>query len=506
MKKLLKIERFLSLLGVSKSMCLPEKKRVIITNRLSILTVIIIIAAIILISNNMNMRGFIRLLSPLPLFLIPLILNYYKKTKASKYVFMFSLFYVIIFAGARLSNGTIRYIASGQLILLAVTVTPFLLFDVKQKFSILFFISIIVISYFLTPYLHVNLHLENSGVNAKGKEFYMDAIAPVIAFAILISSFFSSQILELQIVMKLLEKTKNFNKKLEKQVTERTQQLNQSNKKLQTTIEIVNEQKQQIEDKNKHITDSINYAAHIQKAILGDINEITKNFSEAFIFFKPHSIVSGDFYWYADIPDKGIKIIAAADCTGHGVPGAFMTIMGHDFLEEIVKSKGIHMPDKIIEELDKKITARLKKESSKKQVNDGMDIAILNIDVQDKKVYFSGAKNPLYHIQNDKLNIIKGSLSPIGGIQFNKNTKKEFELHEIIYQENDMFYIFSDGFQDQFGYENNRKYLTKHFRNFLHKISNLSIHQQAQKLETELHQWQGSNRQTDDILIIGVKM
>lgn len=296
---------------------------------------------------------------------------------------------------------------------------------------------------------------------------------------------------------------------LEKQVKERTFQLNESNEelnntneKLYSTLEVINSQKEQIEQKNKNITDSINYAACIQLAILGNLEQIETNIGEGFVFFSPHSIVSGDFYWYTKL--NNLEIIIAADCTGHGVPGAFMTVMGSNFLEEIIKNKKTVMPDKILYELDEKITGQLRGKESANKVNDGMDISILTFDRQNKKIYFSGAKNPLYYIRAGEMNVIKGSRASIGGLELRKEQSKVFELHEIDVQQNDTFYIFSDGFQDQYSKED-RKYLTKNFRNFLHKLSELPISEQKGKLKDELVSWKGDNHQTDDILVIGLK-
>jgi serine phosphatase RsbU (regulator of sigma subunit) len=257
-----------------------------------------------------------------------------------------------------------------------------------------------------------------------------------------------------------------------------------------------------IEETNKSVTDSIRYAKRIQTAIFANPQEISHSFPNSFLFFRPKDIVSGDFYWYGEV--EGKKIIMAADCTGHGVPGAFMTVMGNNFLDEIVNEKKITAPDRILQELDRKIISTLQKQGSAEKREDGMDITILSIDEKHNTLSFAGAKNPLYYIQDNELKEIKGSKFPVGSSQF--NTPKVFEKHEVPYQTNDIFYIFTDGYQDQFGGEDGKKYMTKNFRNFLFNISGKEFPFQEKSLESELNRWKGAFRQTDDILVIGIKM
>jgi PAS domain S-box-containing protein len=266
----------------------------------------------------------------------------------------------------------------------------------------------------------------------------------------------------------------------------------------------INKHRLELETANNEIKQSIEYAAEIQKALFGNKFEIINKFQEAFIYLVPHSIVSGDFYWYAEIMDY--KIIIAADCTGHGVPGAFMTVMGHDFLETIIINDRIYKPDKILTELDKKVSGRLMKQSSGYQVSDGMDISIVTIDSTNKKIFFAGAKNSLVYVRENKLYRIKGSKNTVGGDILRRNYKKEFILHSMIYEENDTFYIHTDGFQDQLGGDHDRKYLAKNFRKLLLSVSNLPLKEQEQYIDNVLKDWKGKNEQTDDVMIIAFKI
>lgn len=255
----------------------------------------------------------------------------------------------------------------------------------------------------------------------------------------------------------------------------------------------------QLEEKNKSITDSITYASRIQTAVLGNPAVLNTMFDNAFVFFKPHSIVSGDFYWF--FQNEKYKIVIAADCTGHGVPGAFMTLLGNNFLEEIVDNKKIVMPDKILQELDTKVSNSLNKNSNK-QINDGMDMAVLTFDYSNNKVFFAGAKNPLCIVKKNKLEVIKASRYPIGG----QNENKVFEHHEFEMEKNTTFYIYSDGFQDQFGGTEKRKFMSRNFRELLLQISKYDMPQQKEILEEGLQKWKGNIHQTDDILVIGIKI
>lgn len=299
---------------------------------------------------------------------------------------------------------------------------------------------------------------------------------------------------------------------LEKKVEVRTRELEQK------TV--------QLEKKNQDITDSIQYAQRIQKAVLGSQQHIEKQFKEAFIYLKARDIVSGDFYWFSEtdcdqswlynsnvngglepvaknLPPAKLKIVIAADCTGHGVPGAFMTIMGNDLLNEIIDNECIHKPDIILQELDKRVRATLQNESEEK-ADDGMDMTVVTIDETHQKLYFAGAKNSILLVRRGEVFRIKGSIYPVGNERY--STQRDYELHVFETQPDDVIYMYSDGFQDQFGGKQGRKYMSKKFREFLLSISHLPMAEQRITINAELHNWQGDNHQTDDILIMGIKL
>ena len=257
----------------------------------------------------------------------------------------------------------------------------------------------------------------------------------------------------------------------------------------------------EIETTNLKITQSIRYAKRIQDAILPDEELVRKHFDEYFILYHPRDIVSGDFYWFTEAGDLLIMIVV--DCTGHGVPGAFMTMMGNDLLNQIVIENEITSPEYIIAELDKKVIKNL--DSSQEKRNDGMDIAITVIDRHKQEIYFSGAKLPMYLVHKGVLEQFNGSIFPVGSQQFKGD--KNFEKRTISYNKGDIMYLFSDGFQDQFGGGDKRtKYTIKRFRHFLSEMHEMSLSEQKDILEKELIYWQNGNKQTDDILVLGLRL
>ncbi len=257
-----------------------------------------------------------------------------------------------------------------------------------------------------------------------------------------------------------------------------------------------------LESTNTNIVNSIRYAKRIQESIIGDHNELKDLLSDGFVFYRPRDIVSGDFYWYTKKREK--VVLAAVDCTGHGVPGAFMTMMGNDMLNQIIKESNIYDPKEILYQLDNKLKQTFHGGiSMDKKVRDSMDLSVCSIDNDKKTITFAGAKLPLFYFQNGDLLEIKGSKFPIGSQQLKKAIT--FEQHTINYRKGDKFYIFSDGFQDQFGGKFGKKYMVKKFRNFITTIHDQDMDEQVKLIEKEHHEWKGTHNQTDDILIIGME-
>lgn len=314
-----------------------------------------------------------------------------------------------------------------------------------------------------------------------------------------------------------LQRQKNLNKLLQEQ----NRQINLQKKELESQSKILEKatrdlinQKDKILNQNTKITSSIRYASRIQKAMLPGEEIFSKYFSNSFILYKPKETVSGDFYWVSEIreqkpslfksdPGDNKIVVAVVDCTGHGVPGAFMSMLGDAYLNQIINIQHIIEPAKILSELHKIIRKTLQQEFSEN--NDGMDLALCVIDRKEKTLKFSGAKNPLVYIQNGKMNRIQGDLMSIGGLQ--KETERVFKTHTIDITVKTTIFLYSDGFQDQFGGEFGRKYMAQPFRDLLLNNSTLDYVEQKERLQNELKLWRGKkHQQMDDITIIGFEI
>ncbi|HAS41267.1 MAG TPA: hypothetical protein DCS93_12350 [Microscillaceae bacterium] len=264
---------------------------------------------------------------------------------------------------------------------------------------------------------------------------------------------------------------------------------------------------EEIEQQNEEITSSIEYARRIQDAMLPLDESIEVYRDYAFILYQPRDIVSGDFYWIysrpsPEDPSKKLVFTAAVDCTGHGVPGAFMSMIGKDLLDNIIIAQGTIAPSDILHQMDMGVRKALNQDQTDNQ--DGMDLAITVVDEANECVYFAGANNPLVYFQHNQMHYIKGSKFGIGGGKYTQN--KVFEQHAIQIDTCTELYIFSDGYQDQFGGPNNKKFMKPRFRNLLVDIHNLPMHEQYAILENTLVNWMGDESQVDDILVMGIRL
>ncbi len=292
-------------------------------------------------------------------------------------------------------------------------------------------------------------------------------------------------------------------------LNETNEELNKVNDELNSTLEIVNTQKSEIEQAHKKITDSIVYAKRIQKAVLPNRQLVSSILSNYFILFKPRDIISGDFYFIKIV--RNYLILAVADCTGHGVPGAFMSMLGIAFLNEIVRKQENNSSDKILNELRVQIKNSLQQTGKFGEQQDGMDIAICTINLETMEMSFAGAYNPclIYRKRNlrDSQNSaevfeLPADRQPVGICI----KEKPFTEYKIQLLPNDIIYLFSDGYYSQFGGEKHETLKSKKFRTTLSEIYDLPMHEQKIALENKLMEWQGTNLQTDDVLVVGVKI
>jgi len=260
-------------------------------------------------------------------------------------------------------------------------------------------------------------------------------------------------------------------------------------------------QRDQIAIQKEEIMDSIIYAKRIQTATLPPENFASTKLSEHFTLFRPKDIVSGDFYWTSDAHSDKL-IVIAADCTGHGVPGAFMSMLGISFLNKIVNEKSITHPTEILNRLRENIVIALKQKGLMDDAKDGMDIALCSFDLVNNKLYFAGANNPLLFVRNGEMELYKGDKMPIAF--FDK--MDPFVTHEIDIQKGDCCYIFSDGYQDQFGGPDGKKFKTKKMKEIILANYDKPMDIQKQILEESLNKWMGPHEQVDDILVMGLKV
>ena len=270
----------------------------------------------------------------------------------------------------------------------------------------------------------------------------------------------------------------------------------------------IQQKSRQIKKQNDNFVSSVNYAQRIQFALLGSTREMKSIFKDSFIYFTPKDIVSGDFFWYAQVDNR--KVVIVADCTGHGVPGAFMSLLGITLLTEIVKHQKITRPSEILDELQIEIKDILKQKTTKNR--DGMDISIAVIDEEKGVLEFAGAKNPIVYMhkkrqrggQETNMTVVKGDNLSIGGRNKKLDTKK-YTNHIIDLEEVETFYLYSDGYQDQFGGKEGRKFMSKRFRSLLYETYTSSLLHQRRALKMNLMNWMGTTeKQIDDICIIGI--
>ncbi len=261
----------------------------------------------------------------------------------------------------------------------------------------------------------------------------------------------------------------------------------------------IKRQREELEIKNRNITDSLVYASYIQQAMIPNISTFRKLVPESFIFFKPKEIVSGDFYWASE--SSGKTFIVAADCTGHGVPGALMSMIGVELLNKIIIDQKIDRASEILFILNQGIRRSFNEaQKGGMKVNDGMDIGLCIIDMKARKLEFSGAFFPLYIIRDNRLIEIKGEKISLGTTDSNL-----FVDNYVDIEADDMIYMFSDGYVDQFGGPHDKKFMYRRLRHLLLTIHQFSMEEQEAILEESIINWKKDNEQVDDMMIIGMR-
>jgi len=355
-----------------------------------------------------------------------------------------------------------------------------------------------LLGYVAITVVGINDILYSIGTIDTGHLFPWGLFVFILSQAIALSGRFSQAFVQSE---QLSQELNNLNQDLEYQVQSRTQSLEKIREELQL--------------KNDNITASITYAQHIQDAILPRWTQVQQHLPDSFLMFHPKDLVSGDFYWFAAIgkanqasldavdqanPEK--LILSAVDCTGHGVPGAFMSLIGNNLLNQIILERKIFSPEVILSTLNTEVKKVLKQHETHNR--DGMDLALVVIDRTSQTMEFAGAKNPLYLLQNGELTLLKGNKIAIGGKQLEEEIT--YQKYSIDISHPTTFYLASDGFQDQFGGPNGRKFMVKAFRHLLFDVHHQPMPHQHEILERTLQEWKKDEEQVDDILVIGVKL
>ncbi len=289
---------------------------------------------------------------------------------------------------------------------------------------------------------------------------------------------------------------------LDKKVKERTAEVVAQKEEIEAQKDELESQRDKLAEQQKHIMDSILYAKRLQYAILPTDDFVKELFPESFILFHPKDIVSGDIYWFYKQGNK--RFFSAIDCTGHGVPGALVSMVGHNWLDYALKDLKLDRPVDILEALNSGVTTTFKERDEDNAVKDGMDIALCCVDYTTMKLEFAGAYNPALIIRNGELIQLKGDKCPIGA--FSRRAAAGYTHQEMDVQKGDMIYVFSDGYTDQFGGDNSRKFLMSNFRKLLMDVHQLPVNEQKDKMEEVLFDWMKYESQLDDILVIGIRV
>lgn len=293
----------------------------------------------------------------------------------------------------------------------------------------------------------------------------------------------------------ILEKQKNENDINVKQLWEQSTAIHKEKERIEKL-------KTEVEYRHQEILDSVHYAKRIQLAILPSLETVKTHLPDSFIFFKPKNIVSGDFYWVKHLEGDNV-LFAAVDCTGHGVPGAFMSILAYNLIEQTIKDLGVVTPSLILEELSNSVIKALKQSHDFDSVKDSMDIALCLLDLKSLKIEFAGAHNSMYIIRNSEITELKADNRSIG---FSYSKKNSFTNHTFKLLKGDNLYVFSDGFVDQKGGPNKTKFFYKPFKEFLISISQKPMDEQQSLLDEKFENWKNGQHQIDDVLVFGVRV
>lgn len=488
MKRLIKKWKQIIHLGVTSDMTLQRQRKVILSNQLAVVLFFVLIVFNTILFFYFSTVKIYSFLSIFTIWFAPF-LNYKKRYNlVSVLMCSVTAFFILWFSTtSKISEENTVHLFSfiiPKILMLSLLVMPFILIDKKQKGLIIFNVLFILLCIFLLDPFHLFLNVDIFDVKLILDTYYLNNLFMIFPMAIILFA---------------LVFLTNINAKYEEKIMQYVKELQDKNSLLEEQKQTIQKAFDTIAEKNKNITQSINYVSRIQTALLPDKHFRTSFDYPYFIYFSPRDIVSGDFYWMKKINNK--IILAVADCTGHGVPGAFVSMLGITFLNEIV-GKETENAAQVLEKLRYQIKTSLNQTETENATKDGMDIAFCILDTETYLLQFAGAFNPLYIVRNRELLELKATRNPIG-----VHIKEiPFENNEIELQEKDKIYLFSDGYPDQFGGKKGRKYLYKRFKQLLLTISDKSFNEQKQILDDTIKKWKADYEQNDDILIVGFEV
>ena len=409
---------------------------------------------------------------------------------------------IISFCLFALAVVSVYYMIGGERVMLFYLIPimlPVVFFD-KKRYYLSFVAATLILMYAISSYKFNN-----------GTFFYVPRSEPVVLFL-----FFINFTVAVIIVFIITVHFKRENINNQEHLIQKNSILQSQSREISIQRDEIISQKQELEQKSTNITDSINYAKNIQTALLPRHEILDEMLPDHFILLKPRDIVSGDFYWFSII--ENLRVIAAVDCTGHGVPGAFMSMLGSAFLNEIVNKEYITHTGVILRRLRKEVIRSLHQKGEAGEAKDGMDMTICVIDYSTMKMQFSGANNPMYLVRSKDetapgpysateangniLYDIRGDHMPVS-LSYSMDN---FKVHEIDFMKGDIIYLFSDGYADQFGGPDAKKFSYKRFRNLLLSVSKLPLEVQRALLESGITDWMGNNNQIDDIMVVGIRL
>lgn len=298
------------------------------------------------------------------------------------------------------------------------------------------------------------------------------------------------------------ERAMRITERLEDTVAQRMLELSELNEKLRSEAEEREKINEVMRENYIAMTESIIAAKRIQQLLLPSHSTIARGFDDAFVYSRPKDIVSGDFYWFHEEGDT--RWLACVDCTGHGVPGAFMSMISSKLLSQAIVEESLRDPDEVLSFIDQRIVKELKQHDAETLISTGMDIALCRFDMSDNVACFAGAYQNLYHKQGSAVQLLRGNRCSLGGTF--RGQDKNFTLHRVPFNEGDQFYMLSDGFTDQFGGPKNKKFSRRRWIRLLHDISEASMYEQEMTIKRTLQNWKGTNEQIDDILVMGIKV